>query len=95
MAFLDLRKFGSSVLDQTEDRFKLVQAAIFAVRHDDNPQIKLGDKNITGVAYPPRGAQRIYHADVGGGKTVWVFTWADKIYIRSIQERNKNDPPYK
>ena len=35
-----------------------------------------------------------YHADIGGGKDVWAFTWADKIYIRSIQARDKNNPPY-
>ena len=92
-------KYGSgqtrSGNEPDPDRFKLVGAAIYAVRHDENPTLKLGDKKLPdGMVNPPYGAQRLYKVPTAGGVT-WAFTYANKVYVRSIQERPKNDPPYR
>ncbi len=75
------------------DRFKYVQDAIYAVRHQTKSEIVLGQKFLGSPAFPPRGAQRLYHTPTNGG-TLWAFSWADKTYIKAFHKRPNGDLPY-
>lgn len=77
-----------------EERFAHVQNAIYAVRHDEHPIITLNGRRILETTTPPYGSQRCYRTDTDNGET-WAFSWANKVYIRSIHERAKNNPPYR
>lgn len=83
---------GRSMNKPDEERFRRVQDAIYAVVNDENPIVVFKKKRIQS-AEPPRGSQRMYRTPTANGET-WAISWADKVYIRSIQERPKNKPPY-
>ncbi len=85
---------GRSMNERDLDRFRRVQDAIYAVRNDENPVITFNGKRIIETTNLPRGSQRCYRTATTNGET-WAISWADKIYVRSIQERPKNNPPYK
>lgn len=84
---------GRSMNQSDIDRFKLVQTAIYAVTHDEHPVITFRGKKIVETTDLPYGAQRCYRTSSTNGET-WAISWANKVYIRSIQERAKNNPPY-
>ena len=75
------------------ERFRHVQDAIYAVTHDEHPVITFKGKKIMETINLPRGSQRCYRTATTNGET-WAISWADKVYVRSIQERAKNNPPY-
>ena len=85
---------GRSMNEADLERFRHVQNAIFAVTHDEHPVITFKGKKIVETTDLPRGSQRCYRTDTTNGET-WAISWADKVYVRSIQERAKNNPPYK
>ena len=76
------------------ERFRHVQDAIYAVTHDKHPVITIKGKKILETTNLPRGSQRCYRTATANGET-WAISWANKVYVRSIQERPKNNPPYK
>ena len=85
---------GRSMNEADLERFRHVQDAIYAVTHDEHPVITFKGKKIVETTDLPRGSQRCYRTDTTNGET-WAISWADKVYVRSIQERAKNNPPYK
>ena len=85
---------GRSMNEADLERFRHVQNAIYAVTHDEHPVITFKGKKIVETTDLPRGSQRCYRTDTTNGET-WAISWADKVYVRSIQERAKNNPPYK
>ncbi|MBQ2630420.1 MAG: DUF935 family protein [Kiritimatiellae bacterium] len=85
---------GRSMNESDLERFRHVQDAIYAVTHDEHPVSTFKGKKIMETTDLPRGSQRCYRTDTTNGET-WAISWADKVYVRSIQERAKNNPPYK
>ena len=85
---------GRSMNERDLERFRRVQDAIYAVTHDEHPVITLNGKKIMETTDLPRGSQRCYRTATANGET-WAISWADKVYVRSIQERSKNNPPYR
>lgn len=73
-------------------RFRRVRDGIYAVRHDTSPAIVFRGRRLKNPPYP-YGSQRAYSTDTENGET-WAISWANQVYIRSIQERPKNEPPY-
>ncbi|MBQ6245492.1 MAG: DUF935 family protein [Kiritimatiellae bacterium] len=84
---------GRSMNEADLERFRHIQDAIYAVTHDENPVITFKGKRIKASTNLPRGSQRCYRTATTNGET-WAISWADKVYVRSIQERAKNNPPY-
>ena len=85
---------GRSMNERDLERFRHVQDAIYAATHDEHPVITLKGKKIMETIDLPRGSQRCYRTPTANDET-WAISWADKVYVRSIQERAKNNPPYR
>ena len=85
--------YGRSGRQPDIKRFEHVGAAIHAVKQDKGTVLKFRGRTIPNMIDPPSGTQRIYQTPTDGGIT-WVFTYANEKKIRSIQERDKNNPPY-
>ena len=85
--------YGRSGRQPDIKRFEHVGAAIHAVKQNKGTVLKFRGRTIPNMIDPPSGTQRIYQTPTDGGIT-WVFTYANEKKIRSIQERDKNNPPY-